>query len=308
MACHLTVPTRGRRKRLPHIACATLLVVLLAGCRPAAITRPAAEPRRIVSTAPSVTEILFALGLGDRVAGVSTFCRYPPEAAKLPKIGTFINPNLEPILGLRPDLVIVIKNPIGLAGRLEALGVRVLEVEQDSLAGIESSVQRIGEATGVPDRAAALNAGLREKFDRVRRSVAGRPKRRIAFLVGRSPGELQGMVAVGRASYLTELMEMAGGANVFADAGAAYPKVSLEGILARDPDVIVDMGEMADTAGVTEARKRAVVDLWRRYPALAAVRAGRVHAVADDIFVVPGPRAADAAQAFARLLHPEAAP
>jgi iron complex transport system substrate-binding protein len=152
-----------------------------------------------------------------------------------------------------------------------------------------------------------LNAGLREKFDQVRRSVAGKPMRRIAFLVGRSPGELQGMVAVGRASYLTELIEMAGGANVFADAPAAYPKVSLEEILARDPDVIVDMGEMAETAGVTEAQKRAVVDLWRRYPALAAVRAGRVHAVADDIFVVPGPRAADAAQAFARLLHPEAA-
>ncbi len=283
------------------------ILALLAGCRPSAVTRPAAQARRIVSTAPSVTEVLFALGLGDRVVGVSTFCRYPAEAAKLPKIGTFINPNLEPTLGLRPDLVIVIKNPIGLAGRLEALGVRVLEVDQDSLATIQYSVQRIGEATGVPDRAAALNAGLREKFDQVRRSVAGRPKRRIAFLVGRSPGELQGMVAVGRASYLTELIEIAGGANVFADAGAAYPKVSLEEILARDPDVIVDMGEMAETAGVTEAQKRAVVDLWRRYPALAAVRAGRVHAVADDIFVVPGPRAADAAQAFARLLHPEAA-
>jgi iron complex transport system substrate-binding protein len=290
------------------VKCATLLAVLLAGCRPAVITRPAAEPRRIVSTAPSVTEILFALGLGDRVVGVSTFCRYPKEAAKLPKVGTFVNPNLEPILALKPDLVIVIASPIRLAEKLAALNVRVLEADQDSLAGIESSIRRIGAAAGVPERAATLNASIRAQFDDVRRLVTGRPRRRLAFLVGRSPGELQGMVAVGRASYLTELIALAGGVNVFADAPAAYPKISLEEILARDPEVIVDMGEMAETAGVTEAQKRAVVALWGRYPALAAVRAGRVHAVADDIFVVPGPRVAEAARAFARLLHPEVTP
>jgi iron complex transport system substrate-binding protein len=271
------------------------------------IARPAAIPQRIVSTAPSVTEILFALDLGDRVVGVSSFCRYPSAAAKLPKVGTFLNPNLEPILGLRPDLVIVIKNPIQLAERLGALNVRVLEVGQDSLADIETSTSRIGEAAGVGNRAAALNATIRAGLDEVRRLVAGQPRRRLAFLVGRSPGELQGMVAVGRASYLTELIELAGGVNVFAEAPAAYPKVSLEEILARDPEVIVDMGEMADTAGVTEAQKRAVVALWGRYPALAAVRSGRVHAVADDIFVVPGPRVAEAARAFARLLHPAVA-
>jgi ABC-type Fe3+-hydroxamate transport system substrate-binding protein len=115
------------------------------------------------------------------------------------------------------------------------------------------------------------------------------------------------MVAVGRASYLTEVIELAGGVNAFADAPAAYPKVSLEEILARDPEVIVDMGEMANTHWVTEAQKRAVLALWGRYPALAAVRAGRVHAVADDTFVVPGPRVVEAARSFARLLHPEVA-
>jgi iron complex transport system substrate-binding protein len=114
------------------------------------------------------------------------------------------------------------------------------------------------------------------------------------------------MVAVGRASYLTELMELAGGVNAFADAPGAYPKVSLEEMLARDPGVIVDMGEMADTAGVTDAQKLAVERLWGRYPALSAVRASEVHAVADDIFVVPGPRVVEAARVFARLLHPEA--
>ncbi|MBI4875909.1 MAG: ABC transporter substrate-binding protein, partial [Acidobacteria bacterium] len=170
------------------------------------------------------------------------------------------------------------------------------------------SIRRSGEAAGVPARAASLNAGMRRSLDEIRRRVAGRPKRRLAFLVGRSPGELQGMVAAGRSSYLTELMELAGGVNVFAGAAAAYPKVSLEEMLARNPEVIVDMGEMADTAGVTDARKEAVVRLWGRYPVLSAVRARRVFAVADDIFVVPGPRVVEAARAFARFLHPEAMP
>ncbi len=283
-------------------------LVLLAGCRPAPTGRSGAVVGRIVSTAPSVTEILFALGLGDRVVGVSTFCHYPPEAAKLPKIGTFLNPAVEPILALKPDLVIIIKNPTPLAERLGNLKVRVLEVNPVSIADIEVSVRKIGDAAGVPERAEALVRDMQAATEEIRRRVAGRPKRRIAFLVGRSPGELQGMVAAGAGSYLTELMELAGGTNVFGDAPSPYPKVSLEEMLARNPDVIVDMGEMADTAGVTEERKRAVVELWRRYPALSAARAGKVFAVADDIYVVPGPRVVDAARALARFLHPEAMP
>lgn len=291
-----------RRAVIPLIAVALAHV---AGCRRPDTAPPSSTVRRIVSTAPSVTETLFALGLGDRVVGVSTYCRYPREVMKLPKVGTFVNPNIEPILALKPDLVIVVKNPIHLTERLEGLKVRVLEVNHESLAGVESSIRRVGDAAGVPDRAAALNRRIKERLDEIRRRVAAQPKRRIVFLVGRSPGELQGMVAVGRSSYLTELMELAGGVNAFADAPGGYPKISLEEMLARDPDVIVDMGEMADTIDVTEARKSAVVALWKKYPALSAVRNGRVYAVADDIFVVPGPRMVDAAEAFARFLHPE---
>lgn len=285
---------------------AAAVLAWMAACRPAGTAPPAAAPRRIVSTAPSLTEILFALGLGDRVAGVSTFCRYPPEAEKLPKIGTFLNPNVEAILALKPDLVVVLKNPTGLTGRLRELGLKAIEVDQESLASIGNSIRAVGEAAGAAERASALNREIQGALDGIRRRVQGRPRRKIAFLVGRSPGELQGLVAAGRASYLNELMELAGGANVFAGAAGAYPKVSLEEMLARDPEVIVDMGEMADTVGVTEDQKRAVVALWSRYPALSAVRAGRVYAVSDDIFVVPGPRVVQAARAFARFLHPEA--
>jgi iron complex transport system substrate-binding protein len=126
------------------------------------------------------------------------------------------------------------------------------------------------------------------------------------FVVGRTPGALEGIVAVGRSSYLNEVIEAAGGENIFRDSVAAYPKVPLEEILARDPEVIVDMGEMAQTGDVTEARKQSVVALWQRYGMLQAVKRARVFAVASDIFVVPGPRVIEAVRAFARMLHPEA--
>jgi iron complex transport system substrate-binding protein len=126
------------------------------------------------------------------------------------------------------------------------------------------------------------------------------------FLVGRTPGRIEDLIAAGRASHLNELIELAGGDNVFRDSIAAYGKIPLEELLARNPEVIVDMGEMSETVGVTEAQKRAVVALWNRYPTLAAVREHRVYAVASDIFVVPGPRVVDAARALARMFHPEA--
>ncbi len=263
-------------------------------------------PQRIVSTAPNVTEMLFALGLGERVVGVTSFCRYPPEARTKAKVGSFASPSLETILSLRPDLVVVVKNPVQLAERLRALRLRVLELDPQTMAGIEHSIIRLGAEAGVPERARELTARIRAELDEVRRRTAAFPRRRMMFIVGRTPGALQGIVAAGKASYLSELIDVAGGVNVLADSPAAYPQISIEQVLARDPETILDMGDMADTEGVTEQQKRAVVALWKRFPTLAAVRAGRVYAVASDVLVVPGPRVAEAAREFARLLHPEA--
>ena len=266
-----------------------------------------AQVQRIVSTTPSITEMLFALGLGDRVVGVTTFCRYPPAATKLPKIGSYTQPNLEVIVSLRPDLVIIQENPIRLGAKLRGLGLRVLELDHRSVNDIYVSLDKIAGAAGVSERAQSLKASIRSQLDAVRREAAGLPRRRVMFLVGRTPNALEGMMAVGKASYLNELMQIAGGDNIFADAVTAYPKISLEEILARDPDVIIDMGEMANTEGVTEADKRRVVRLWDRYPAIRAVREKRVYAVASDIFVVPGPRMVEATREFFRMIHPEQA-
>lgn len=263
-------------------------------------------PKRIVSTAPSITELLYALGIGDRVVGVDRFSRYPSDALKKPKIGDYANPNLEAIAALRPDLVIIPTNPVKLAERLGTLRLKVLEIDQESIAKLYESFRIVGQATGATGQAERLAATVRAQLEAVRARAAPLKKTRMMFVVGRTPNRLDGLIVVGQASYLNEIIALAGGENVFRDAIASYPGVSLEEVLARNPDVIVDMGEMADTIGVTDTRKREVVNLWERLNSVAAVKQHRVYAVASDIYVEPGPRVVDAAKAFLEMLHPEA--
>jgi iron complex transport system substrate-binding protein len=265
---------------------------------------PAAPPQRIVSTAPSITEMLYALGLGNRVAGVTRFCRYPPEAQLKPKIGDYTAPNLEAIAALRPDLVIIQTNPIHLADRLAALHLPVLEINQESVAAIYKSIHDVGAATGTAHGATQLSDSILDRLGKIRARASSFPRVRMMFVVGRSPNRLDGLVVAGRASYLNEVIEIAGGENVFHDAMAGYPAVSLEEVIARNPDVIVDMGDMSDNSGITEEHKREVVALWERLPKLSAVKLHRVFPVASEIFVIPGPRVVDAAKAFAEMLHP----
>jgi iron complex transport system substrate-binding protein len=281
-----------------------------AGLRPAvfflciAAALGANPPQRIVSTAPSITEMLYALGLGDRVAGVTNYCRYPPEARLKPKIGDYTSPNLEAIAALRPDLVIIQTNPVRLAERLTALHLKTLEINQDDIAALYNSIRVVGGATGAAAEAARLTDSIRGKLEKIRNRTAGLPRTRVMFVVGRTPGRLNGLVVAGKASYLNEIIQTAGGENVFRDAPGGYPNVSLEEVLARNPEVIVDMGDMSDTGNVSDDHKREVVGLWQSLPSLAAVKQRRVFPVASDIFVVPGPRVVDAAQAFLDMLHP----
>jgi len=279
-----------------------ILILFLA----AAVLLCGQTPRRIVSTAPSITELLYALGLGDRIVGVDRFSRFPPEAQRKQKIGDYANPNLETIASLRPDLVIIPTNPVRLAERLATLRLKVLEIDQEGLAKLYESFRLIGQATGAAPQAAKLEATVRTQLEAVRTRAAPLQRTRMMFVVGRTPNRLDGLIVVGQASYLNEIIGLAGGENVFRDAVAAYPQVSLEEVLARNPDVIVDMGDMADTVGVTDQQKREVTSLWERLSSVAAVKQHRVHAVASDIYVVPGPRVVDAAKAFFEMLHPEA--
>jgi iron complex transport system substrate-binding protein len=261
-----------------------------------------AQPQRVVSTAPSFTETLYAIGGGDRVIGVSVHCHYPKQVEALPKVGSYLKPNVEAIVRLKPDLVLVHREQRATVEQLQRLGIATLALRNTTLSDMFTSIREIGAALGIPPAAAKLERSVQGRLDALRRAHAGTP-RTLLFVVGRTPGRLEGLIAVGKESFLNEVIAYAAGRNALGDSLVSYPRISVESVLRIDPDVIVDMGEMAETVGVTEAQKRAVVQLWQRLADLKAVKAGRVYAVAADIFVVPGPRVAEAAEAFARMLH-----
>src|SRR4051812_9422195 len=171
-----------------------------------------AQPARIVSTSPSITETLFALGLGDRVVGFSSYCHYPPAVLGLPKIGSFIKPDAEKIAVLRPDLVVVqrAKSPMPLPSKLAALGIKYVEVEPGSLAEVYTLIQDIGRATGVQQKATSLIASIRGRLDAVRAESQSSYKPSVLLIVGRDPGMLSNIVGVGPGAYLDELITIAG--------------------------------------------------------------------------------------------------
>jgi len=294
----------NRRSRFCLIAC--LWVSALHGSAFAArdFGEASAEmPARIVSTSPSITETLFALGLGDRVVAVSRYCRYPAEAAALPKVGTFLQPDVELIARLRPDLTIVHPGPNGLERRLSTLKIPFVTVERGSLASVFSSIRAIGAAAGVSDRASALVTTLEQRLQQIRTAVAGRRPQRVLLIVGRRPGTLTDLVAVGRSSYMSDLATIAGGVNVLSQDGLPeYPRISMETVIRLAPDVIIDAGDMGDTPGQRKARQAITEGLWKRQP-LEAARTGRVHAVISDAFVIPGPRVVEATETMASWLH-----
>ncbi len=262
----------------------------------------AQTPKGIVSTAPSFTETLYSLGAGDRVLAVSTYCHYPPEVDKLPRVGSYLQPNIEVIARLQPELVLAHAEQRQVLAQLAGLGVRTLALRNTNLEDIFKSIRDIGSAIGLAQRGVELERGMRAKLSAIEKRAAGKPRRSLLFIVGRTPGRLDGMMAVGKGSFLNEIIRIAGGRNVLGDSPVAYPQISLEAVVRMDPDVIVDMGDMSETTGVTERHKEAVVKLWNSQPGLRAVKRKGVYAVAADIFVVPGPRVTEAAEAFSQML------
>jgi iron complex transport system substrate-binding protein len=258
-----------------------------------------AGTQRIVSTAPSVTETLFAMGLGPRVVGVTIFCNFPPEAAKLPKIGSLLHPDIEAIVALHPDLVVVQNKYRSLSDQLGRLHINYVEVPSDDLKGIFAGAREIGRATGSTRAAEQLISSIQARFDRVRAHAAGLPKPRVAFIVGHTGNRLEGLIAGAAHSYFSDLVEIAGGIDIFADAVSPYPRVSLEEILSRNPDVILQL------TGEGKEKGEGVVRLWSEHRGIRAVGNGRVYAIPPGPFLIPGPRAAEAAESLVHMLHPK---
>jgi iron complex transport system substrate-binding protein len=261
-------------------------------------------PQRIVSTAPSITEILFALGEGRHVVGVSNFCAYPPKVTKLPRVGTYLQPDAEAIVRLKPDLVVLEKIFSQLTNRLNAFHIRYVEVPEGGLDDVYSAIRIIGEATQANDRASDLIKRMEGTFSRMQSRAAEIPHPRALLIIGRTPGTLSDLIAVGPGNYLDQLVQIAGGANVLGRAGLpSYPRISLETVLRENPDVIIDLTGMEQSEAQRSRERADTLALWAKHSDLAAVRHQRIYAAATNAFVVPGPRAIEAAEILWQYFH-----
>jgi len=261
-----------------------------------------ALPHRIICMAPNVTETVFALGCGDRVVGVSRFCSYPPEATRLPRVGAFVNPNVEGIIALSPDLLIIQGKHDAVAELCRQKGYPLLRVQMENLASLYREIQAIGSRLGCPDAAAKLCDEIRNGLAEVAASVAGRPRVRVFVCLGRTPGSLAGLYTPGRDTFLTEVIRIAGGENVFADVSQPYPAASKEALLKLKPDVII---EPHPGEPLTDRQRRQLLADWRQLGSLPAVQNGRVHILTDDHLLIIGPRVVLTARKLAELIHPE---
>lgn len=256
----------------------------------------AARPERIVSLAPNITEILFAIGAGDRIVATTSFCTFPPEAANTTKIGDTQRPDVERILSLKPDLVLVstASQLESVSERLEALGVPTVVTTARGVDGVLASIERIGVATGDADAAAALAAGLRARIENVRTAVAGKPSPKVFAIVGNEP-----LFTTGKGTFLDDLIRLAGGASITADETTEWPQYSAEAVIARAPDVmlvpLVTHGFAARDSGIPAS-----------IAATPAVRNNRIVRIDGDLLMRPGPRLVDGLEQLARALHPEA--
>jgi iron complex transport system substrate-binding protein len=263
-----------------------------------------ARPHRIVSTAPSITEALFALGLGSEVIGVSRFCDFPPEVMKLPKVGTYIKPDPEAIARLAPDLVILQGNPTELANRLNALHISFAEVPHGTLDDVFTGIGIIAKAAGVPERADPLMTHIQTSLDAIRTQARTLPSPRVLVIIDRRQGMLTDLVAIGPSNYVNQILEIAGGTNVLAKPGLPqYPHIALETVLHENPDVILDLSGSQESEAQRQAARDATLALWRQNGELTAVRNSHVYVGTSNALLVPGPRTVEAAQRFFDYIH-----
>ena len=283
-----------------------LMVVLVAvlcltpGPHARRLTAQAARPSRIVSLVPAATEMLFAIGAGPAVVGVSSFDTFPPEARTRPKVGALVDPDFERILSLKPDLVIVYKSQDELIQRLARVNIPTFIYVHAALADVTETIRAIGNRIGRGAEGSALAQRIDADLDRVHASVAGHPRPRTVLLFGREPGTLRSMYASAGVGFMHDLLLVAGGADAFDDVKRQSLQVTTEVLLARAPDVVL---EVHPSPTWTTARMAAERKVWDTLASLPAVRTNRILILADDRLVLPGPRVAEAARLMAEALH-----
>lgn len=266
--------------------------------------------QRIISLSPSVTEILYGIGAFDSVVAVSSYCEYPPEVEGLPRVGGWTDTNLEQVVALRPDLVILTgvdaQAPL-MEPKLTALGIETLAVGSQSMADIYQAIETIGAAVGREDGARRLVSEMRAELDDIRARTRDRPRPKVLVVVDRLPGMLRDIYIATEGSYLTELVEIAGGTPITPPAPHNYTQISTEALVAFDPEVIFDMVQALTTPTVVGGGELAEDPnaVWQTID-VRAVETGRVYPMTSKLLVHPSQFAVRAARELAVRIHPEA--
>lgn len=286
----------GRRPLLLSFVVLVILLFSHAGS--------AQPPTRIISLVPALTEMLFAIGAGPQVVAVSSYDTDPPEVLSLPKVGALLDPDTERILSLRPDLVLVYGSQLDLLQQLERARVSTFLYRHGGLQDVSTTIKALGGRTGHQASADRLSAAITARLHAIRAAVQGKPRPRTMLVFGRERGTLRGIYASGGRGFLHDMIEAAGGINVFADVMQESVQASTEMILARAPDVVLEV-RASEAELLTAADERKT---WTRLASLPAVQTGQIHVLTGRMFVVPGPRVAEGAAQFARAIHPGVAP
>lgn len=257
------------------------------------VTRPDA-PHRIITMAPNLTEIVFALGEGDRIVGVSDFDHWPADVVDLPRVGGYLNPDQETVIRLQPDRIFMLAGKSSTGRKFETIGIPVDSFDGESLSDIYSAVTRIGTILGVPSRAQHVITGIQSELAALDPDLRGTPS--VLVCIGMTPGTLQNLYVAGARSFHNDILESINCRNVFGNVNAAYFPVSKESLVAAEPDIIVDIvsGQALSDSLIQSHR-----ETWRLLPSLPAVKNNAVIIINQDFLLIPGPRVVDTAKVFA---------
>jgi len=259
--------------------------------------------KRIVSLAPSITEGLYALGLIDRVVGVTRYCDYPPEALTKTEVGGYFHPNYEAILMLEPDLIIMLVDHEAPREYIAKLGFDIVVVDHKSISGILRSIEAIGEACGVLQKAISITGDIKTRMERIREKTEGLSSPRVLVSIGRNMGSgtLEDVYISGKEGFYNDMIGFIGGVNAYSG-GVAAPVVSGEGIIWMNPDVIIDMVPDLEEQGWDPEM---IYREWDAVSHVEAVKNSRVHVFGEDYVAVPGPRFILVMEKMARVMYPD---
>lgn len=279
------------------------LILLLCRALPAA-AETTHTFTRVISLAPSLTECVFAIGAEKRLVGVGDFDSYPPAVSKLRRCGGWSNPNFETIRGLNPDLLLVIGRHEKIRSFADSRGIKIESLHVETMADIPACMLRLGQLLGAEAGATSVSTQFTAELARFKAELAAQPqlvRPRVFVCIGRQEGALAGLTTITTGSFIDEALTLAGGTNVFADLKHYYPSISKEALLARKPDVIIELREGAE---LTPEQAAATAREWQSLAALPAVRNGRVHVLSAPGLLIPGPRFTHTIARLRRLLFP----